>query len=68
MHDPCKPHFTALKRILRYVRGTIDHGLNLYSTPSHGLIAYSDVDWAGCPINGHSPFGYCVFLGQNLLS
>nr|GEZ80401.1 ribonuclease H-like domain-containing protein [Tanacetum cinerariifolium] len=31
MHDPRDPHFTALKRILRYVRGTIDHGLQLMS-------------------------------------
>ncbi|GKF30812.1 ribonuclease H-like domain-containing protein, partial [Tanacetum coccineum] len=30
MHDPCDPHFTALKRILRYVHGTIDHGLQLH--------------------------------------
>ncbi|GKF88832.1 ribonuclease H-like domain-containing protein, partial [Tanacetum coccineum] len=30
MHDPRDPHFTALKRILRYVRGTIDHGLQLH--------------------------------------
>ncbi|GJU63696.1 ribonuclease H-like domain-containing protein [Tanacetum coccineum] len=32
MHDPCYPHFTALKRILRYVRGTIDHGLQLHES------------------------------------
>ncbi|GJV53715.1 ribonuclease H-like domain-containing protein [Tanacetum coccineum] len=32
MHDPCNPHFTALKRILRYVRGTIDHGLQLHES------------------------------------
>ncbi|GKA28374.1 ribonuclease H-like domain-containing protein [Tanacetum coccineum] len=30
MHDPRDPHFTALKRILRYVRGTLDHGLQLH--------------------------------------
>ncbi|GJY30324.1 RNA-directed DNA polymerase, eukaryota, reverse transcriptase zinc-binding domain protein [Tanacetum coccineum] len=27
MHDPREPHFLALERILRYVRGTLDHGL-----------------------------------------
>ncbi|XP_023736852.1 uncharacterized mitochondrial protein AtMg00810-like [Lactuca sativa] len=27
MHDPREPHFSSLKRILRYVRGTMDHGL-----------------------------------------
>ncbi|KAL4584621.1 hypothetical protein LXL04_009226 [Taraxacum kok-saghyz] len=31
-------------------------------------IAYSDADWAGCPSTRRSTFGYCVFLGQNLLS
>ncbi|GJT02562.1 ribonuclease H-like domain-containing protein [Tanacetum coccineum] len=30
MHDPRDLHFTALKRILRYVRGTLDHGLQLH--------------------------------------
>nr|GEV63871.1 ribonuclease H-like domain-containing protein [Tanacetum cinerariifolium] len=27
MHDPRDPYFTALKRILRYIRGTLDYGL-----------------------------------------
>ncbi|GJU36598.1 ribonuclease H-like domain-containing protein [Tanacetum coccineum] len=30
MHDPRDPHFIALKRILRYVRGTLDYGLQLH--------------------------------------
>ncbi|GJZ83009.1 ribonuclease H-like domain-containing protein [Tanacetum coccineum] len=32
------------------------------------LIAYSDADWAGCPTTRRSTSGYCVFLGNNLLS
>lgn len=32
------------------------------------MTAYSDTDWAGCPTTRHSISGYCVFLGQNLLS
>nr|GEY11682.1 hypothetical protein [Tanacetum cinerariifolium] len=32
MHDPREPYFSALKRILRYVRGTLSYGLQLYSS------------------------------------
>lgn len=39
MHDRQEPHFVALKRILRYVQGTLDHGLQLYVSPFCSLIA-----------------------------
>ncbi|GKC74104.1 oligopeptide transporter 3, partial [Tanacetum coccineum] len=68
MHDPREPHFSALKRILRYVRGTLSYGLQLYSSMTSSLVAYSDADWAGCPSTRRSTSGYCVFLGNNLLS
>ncbi|GJW67670.1 ribonuclease H-like domain-containing protein [Tanacetum coccineum] len=67
MHDPREPHFSALKRILRYVRGTLDYGLQLFSFSTTDLVAYSDADWAGCPTTRRSISGYCVFLGNNLL-
>ncbi|GKB00198.1 ribonuclease H-like domain-containing protein, partial [Tanacetum coccineum] len=35
MHDPRDLYFTALKRILRYVRGTLHYGLQLHVTLSH---------------------------------
>nr|GEW15293.1 ribonuclease H-like domain-containing protein [Tanacetum cinerariifolium] len=68
MHDPRDPYFTALKRILRYVRETIDHGLQLHVSSTSQLIAYTYVDWVGCPVTRRSTFGYCVFFGDNLLS
>ncbi|GKB45096.1 ribonuclease H-like domain-containing protein [Tanacetum coccineum] len=68
MHDPRDPHFTALKRILRYVRGTLDYGLQLHVSFTTQLTAYTDADWAGCPVTRRSTSGYCVFLGDNLLS
>ncbi|GJT64473.1 ribonuclease H-like domain-containing protein [Tanacetum coccineum] len=67
MHDHREPHFSALKRILRYVRGTLDHGLQSASSTT-SLIAYSYGDWVGYPITRRSTFGYFVFLGNNLLS
>ncbi|GJZ44908.1 ribonuclease H-like domain-containing protein [Tanacetum coccineum] len=68
MHDPREPHFSALKRILRYIRGTMPYGLQLFSSTTSSLVAYSDADWAGCPTTRRSTSGYCVFLGNNLLS
>ncbi|GJY05740.1 ribonuclease H-like domain-containing protein [Tanacetum coccineum] len=68
MHDPRELHFLALKRILRYVRGTLDYGLQLFSSSTIDLVAYSDADWAGCPTTRRSTSGYYVFLGNNLLS
>ncbi|GKB20592.1 ribonuclease H-like domain-containing protein [Tanacetum coccineum] len=49
MHDPREQHFAALKRILRYVQGTLDLGLHLYASSATSLVGYTDVDWAGCP-------------------
>ncbi|GKC09478.1 ribonuclease H-like domain-containing protein [Tanacetum coccineum] len=68
MHDPRDPHFTALKRIFCYVRGTLDYGLQLHVSSTTQLSAYTDADWAGCPVTRRSTSGYCVFLGDNLLS
>ncbi|GJS79607.1 ribonuclease H-like domain-containing protein [Tanacetum coccineum] len=40
----------------------------LFSSSTTDLVAYSDADWAGCPTTRRSTSGYCVFLGNNLLS
>jgi len=68
MHDPREPHLAALKRILRYIRGTLHLGLELRPSSVEDIIAYSDADWAGCPNTRKSTSGYAVFLGDNLIS
>ena len=68
MHDPREPHLTALKRILRYIRGTLHMGLVLRPSSSAELVVYSDADWAGCPETRKSTSGLAVFLGDNLVS
>jgi hypothetical protein len=67
MHTPRKPHLTALKRILRYLRGTLDYSMLLRSSPTLELVVYADADWAGCPETRRSTSGYAVFLGANLV-
>lgn len=68
MQDPRELHLNALKRILRYLKGTISQGLHIRPSSTDGLIAYYDADYAGCPDTRHSSSGYCVFLGNNLIS
>ncbi|XP_026400400.1 uncharacterized protein LOC113296305 [Papaver somniferum] len=68
MHDPREAHMQSIKRILRYLQGTLDHCLFLSASPITGLTAYSDTDWAGCMDSHRSTSGYCIFLGDNLIS
>jgi len=68
MHDPREPHLAALKRILRYIRGTLHLGLHLRPSTQDDLVVYSDADWAGCPDTRKSISGYALFLGDNLVS
>jgi hypothetical protein len=68
MHDPREPHLDALKRILRYVRGTLHMGLLVRPSAALEMVVYSDADWAGCPDTRKSTSGYAVFLGDNLVS
>jgi hypothetical protein len=63
MHTPQEPHLTALKRILRYLRGSLDYGLVLRPYSTSDLVVYTDADWAGCPDTRQSTSGYAVFLG-----
>jgi hypothetical protein len=67
MHDPRDTHLQLLKLILRYIRGTLHHGLHLPKNSSWKLVAYSDADWVGCLDTRRSTSRYCVFLGSNLV-
>ncbi|XP_071681187.1 uncharacterized protein [Lolium perenne] len=68
LHAPTDVHWSAVKRILRYVSHTSSFGLHLRASSSGVLSAFSDADWAGCPDDGRSTGGYVVFLGPNLIA
>ena len=65
---PTTVHWAAVVRILRYLRGTICQSLLFPSTSSLELSAYSDADWAGDSSDRKSITGFCVFLGDSLIS
>jgi hypothetical protein len=68
MHNPRAPHLAMLKWVLRYIRGTTTHGLLLRASAELAIMAYSDADWGGCPDTRHSTSGFCIFLGDSLVS
>jgi hypothetical protein len=68
MHRPTIPHWSAVKRILRYLKQTVNHSLLLQRNSSYHLQAFYDVDWAGCPDDQRFTSGYCLFLSNNLVS
>ncbi|KAJ9556414.1 hypothetical protein OSB04_011028 [Centaurea solstitialis] len=66
--DPRDSHLSAVKRILRYLKGTPDFGLWYPKDSGFELIAYTDSDHAGCKLNRKSTSGACQFLGDKLVS
>ena len=47
MHCASEIHFTAAKRILRYIKGTADYGIKFSQVGEFNLHGYTDSDWAG---------------------
>ena len=68
MHSPPESYWTLVKHILRYIRDTMTLGLTLTTSTSIDMVAYSDADWAGCPYTRRSTSGYCIYLGDSLVS
>lgn len=68
LHAPTTTHWSAVKRILRYVQGTCGLGLKIRKSKSMMVSSFSDADWAGCVDDRRSIGGFAVFLGDNLIS
>ena len=68
MRNPSKDHWMGVKRVLRYIKGTVDHGLTFTHTDNFVLNGFSDADWAGCVDSRKSTSGYAFFMGRSLIS
>ena len=62
LHAPTSTHWTAAKRILRYVKNTLSVGLTFTKANSTLISAFSDSDWAGCLDDRRSTGGFCGLL------
>jgi histone deacetylase 1/2 len=70
MDHPLDSHWKAVKRILRCLKGSVNHGLLIQPAtqgPPYSLRAYSDADWATDQDDRRSVSGSCIYLGPNLI-
>nr|GFB43589.1 retrovirus-related Pol polyprotein from transposon TNT 1-94 [Tanacetum cinerariifolium] len=65
---PTEKHVHAVKRIFRYLRGTVHRGLWYPKDSSVALTAFADADHAGCQDTRRSTSGSVQFLGERLIS
>nr|GFD15550.1 uncharacterized mitochondrial protein AtMg00810-like [Tanacetum cinerariifolium] len=65
---PTEKHVHVVKRIFRYLRGTIHRGLWYPKDSSVALTAFADADHAGCHDTRRSTSGSVQFLGERLIS
>jgi hypothetical protein len=68
MHSSTLNHWATTKHILRYLKGSIEHGIQIRESTNLTLQAFFNSDWAGCPDDRKSTTGYLIFLGPNLIS
>ena len=61
-------HLTAVKRIFRYLKGTINLGLKYERSDDSSLIGFSDADWAGDMDNRHSTTGNLFVMSGGAIS
>ena len=67
MVDPRRVHWTAAKRILRYIRGTVEYGLVYECRGSVELAGFTDVDWARC-VEDRKSTSSCFSTGSGVVS
>jgi hypothetical protein len=65
---PKQSHFLAVKRIFRYLKGTMNYGLWYPRNHNFQLSIYSYVDWANCVDESKRMSGCAFFLGDSLVS
>jgi hypothetical protein len=66
--NPSQAHLTAVKRIMQYLKGTIDVAIEYRKSDTERLIGYADADWAGDTDDRHSTTGNLFLLAEGPIS
>ncbi|KAH9726634.1 hypothetical protein KPL70_008338 [Citrus sinensis] len=65
---PTLQHIMACKRVLRYLKETMNYGLKFSAGGEMEITSFIDADWA-CDIDDKKSIGaYCIYFGNNLVS
>jgi hypothetical protein len=65
--SPCSSHWSAVQRIFRNLKHTLEFGIWYSASSSLDLVGFSDSDFMGCGIDRKSTSGTCHFLGSSLV-
>ncbi|KAM1262144.1 hypothetical protein ACFX2G_027916 [Malus domestica] len=68
MHCPTNKHLGTAKRVLRYIKGTLDYGLEYVKGKNAMLIGFCDSDWGGSVDDSKSTSGYAFSFGSGVFS
>ena len=66
--DPREYHYAAIKRIFRYLKGTLDYGIQYDKGNDFTLCTYTNANWVGDKDDRKSTSGGAFFLGGRLVS
>jgi hypothetical protein len=66
--NPSNTHFTTIKRIYKYLKGTKDYGVTYYKNNSHFISGYCDANYTGDIISAKSTSRYLISLAGGLVS
>ena len=61
-------HMKVVKRLLHYLKGTLDHGLHLSRATNLSLTSFCDSDWARDTYDHKSTTAYLIYIGPNVIS